>query len=125
MRSRSKQSLAFEDLWQSLRKDGAQVPGRTDFKPAKAARFLHDIILLEAPGDRGRSLKVRVAGQLLQGVVPYPVAGTDYLNILPAQYHAGALVSVRLMVTRPCGLWQVMPVHLKGISRLVEVTAFP
>lgn len=66
-----------------------------------------------------------MAGQLFQGVVAHPVAGTDYLDILPAAYHQAALSSVRFMVAKPCGLWQVMPVHLKGISRLVEFTAFP
>lgn len=101
------------------------MPSRADFKPAAAARFLHNIILVEAPGEEGKSLKVRVAGQLFQGVVAHPVAGSDYLDVLPSQYHDGALASVRLMVVTPCGLWQVMPVHLKGISRLVEFTAFP
>ncbi|HLY07325.1 MAG TPA: hypothetical protein VKR31_16385, partial [Rhizomicrobium sp.] len=101
------------------------MPARADFKPAAAARFLHNIILLEAPVGDGKSLKVRVAGQLFQGVVAHPVGGTDYLDILPARYHPGALASVRLMVATPCGLWQLMPVHLKGISRTVEFTAFP
>ena len=101
------------------------MPARSDFKPASAVRFLHNIILLEAPAEGRNSLRVRVAGQLYQGAVDYPVAGTDHLDILPAQYHAGALASVRLMVNKPCGLWQIMPIHLKGVSRLLEFTAFP
>jgi hypothetical protein len=124
MRPRSQASLAFEEFWRSLR-NGALMPSRADFKPAKAARFLHNIILLEAPGEGRNSLKVRVAGQLYQGAAQYAVAGTDHLDILPAQYHAGALASVRLMVSRPCGLWQVMPVYRRGFSRLIEFTAFP
>jgi len=124
MRPRSKASLAFEEFWKSLRK-GALMPSRADFRPAKAARFLHNIILLEAPGEERNSLKVRVAGQFYQGAVEYAVAGTDHLDILPAQYHAAALASVRLMVSKPCGLWQVMRVYLRGFSRLIEFTAFP
>jgi len=101
------------------------MPARSDFDPAKAAGFLHNIILLEAPGEGRNSLKVRVAGQLYQGSVPYPVAGTNHLDTLPAQYHAGALASARLMVEKPCGLWQIMPVCNQNHTLLHEFTAFP
>jgi hypothetical protein len=125
MRSRTKGSLAFEEFWRSLRTEGALVPSRSDFRPAKAARFLHNIVLLEAPGEGRNSLKMRVVGHVYQSAMQYAVAGTDHLDILPLEYHAGALASVRLMVSQPCGLWQIMPVHLKGVSRLLEFTAFP
>ena len=124
MRPRSKGSLAFEEFWRSLR-SGTLVPSRADFKPSRAARFLHNIILLEAPGEGRDTLKVRLAGHLYQSVVQYSVSGTDHLDLLPPEYHAGALASVRLMAAKPCGLWQVMPVYLRGYSRLVEFTAFP
>ena len=101
------------------------MPSRGDFQPSKAARFLHNIILLEAPGEGRNSLKIRVIGDLYQSAMQYALAGTDHLDILPPQYHAGALASVRLMVSKPCGLWQVMPLYLKGVSRLLEFTAFP
>jgi hypothetical protein len=29
------------------------------------------------------------------------------------------------MVSKPCGLWQIMPLHLRGVSRHLEFTAFP
>jgi hypothetical protein len=125
MHPRSKASLDFEEFWRSLRKDGSLVPSRSDFAPAKAARFLHNIILLEAPGEGRNSLKMRVVGHLYQSAVQYAVAGTDHLDILPPQYHEGALASVRLMVNKPCGLWQIMPLHLRGVSRHLEFTAFP
>jgi len=60
------------------------MPARSDFDPAKAAPFLHNIILLEAPGEGRNSLKVRVAGQRYQASVPYTVAGTNHLETLPA-----------------------------------------
>lgn len=125
MRPRSKGSVAFEEFWRSLRKDSALVPSRSDFQPAKAARFLHNIVLLEVPDEGRNSLKIRVVGHLYQSAVPHAVAGTDHLDVLPPQYHEGALASVRLMVKKPCGLWQIMPVYLKGVARLVEFTAFP
>jgi hypothetical protein len=124
MRERSSGSLAFEEFWKSLRR-GALVPWRNDFKPSKAARFLTNLVLIEAPRESENTLKMRVAGHLYQSSVDYPVAGTDHLDILPPKYHAGALASARLMVSNPCGLWQVMPVYLGGYSRLVELTAFP
>jgi len=125
MRARSQSSLTFEEFWRSLRSVDALMPARSDFKPAKAARFLHNIILLEAPGEGRNTLKVRVAGQLYQGSVPYAVAGTDHLETLPPRYHAGALASARLLVEQPCGLWQVTPVYHRNYARLHECTAFP
>jgi hypothetical protein len=101
------------------------VPSRSDFNPAKAARFLHNIVLVEAPGEGRNSLRMRVVGHLYQSAMQYAVAGTDHLDTLPSQYRADALASVRLMVNKPCGLWQIMPFHLKGVSRLLEFTAFP
>ena len=101
------------------------MPSRSDFAPAKAVRFLHNIVLLEAPGEGRNALKMRVVGQLYQGAVPYTVAGTDHLDILPPRYHEAALQSVRLMVSQPCGLWQVMPFYREGLSRLLEFTGFP
>lgn len=125
MRPRSKDSVAFEEFWRSLRKNGVLVPRRSDFQPAKAARFLHNIVLLEVPDEGRKSLKMRVVGHIYQSAVQYAVAGTDHLDILPPQYHEAAVASVRLMVKKPCGLWQIMPVYLKGVERLLEFTAFP
>src|SRR5690348_6252592 len=104
MRPRTLASRAFEDYWRSLRRDGALMPARSDFNPAMAAGFLDNIILLDAPPEGRDSLKVRVAGRLYQRSVPYTVAGTDHLETLPAEYHAGAVASARLMVKKPCGL---------------------
>jgi hypothetical protein len=124
MRQRSNGSLAFEEFWRSLR-NGGLVPCRSDFRPSKATRFLHNIVLIEAPREGVNSLKMRLVGHLYQSAVQYPVAGTDHLDILPPKYQAGALASARLMVGNPCGLWQIMPVYVGGYSRLVELTAFP
>lgn len=125
MRPRSLASLAFEKFWISLRRDGALLPARSDFNPADATGFLYNIILLEAPGEGRNSLKVRVAGQRYQNSVPFTVAGRDHLETLPAKYHAGAIASARLIVEKPCGLWQVMPVCNQNHTLVHEFTAFP
>jgi hypothetical protein len=124
MYSRSSQSLVFETFWRSLRGERL-VPDRGDFAPGRAARFLPNIVLLEAPGDERHSLRIRVAGQVFQQAIPYNLAGTDLLELLPARYRAGAVASGCLMVSKPCGLWQITPVHLRGYAKPVEVTAFP
>src|SRR4051794_19410028 len=125
MYSRSNQSLAFEALWRSLR-GRRLVPDRGDFRPRNAARFLPNIVLLEAPGELRPSLRIRMAGQTFQDDVPYTLAGTDILDFFPSQYRAGAAESGRLMIRKPCGLWQITPVHhVAGFARPVEVTAFP
>jgi hypothetical protein len=125
MPSRSKESFEFEKFWQSLRNEGS-LPGRDHFRSARAARYLRSIILFEAPDDARPHLKIKLAGQLYQDLVPYKVAGTDYLDILPSKHHAGAIASAHLMIDRPCGLWQITPMHLaRGYAQLLEVTAFP
>jgi hypothetical protein len=126
MRQRSDDSLAFEEYWRSLRTNSL-VPSRYDFYSAKAARFLPDTVLMEAPADGGQSLRIVVAGERFQDAFAHKLAGTDHLDALPAQYHAGAIASARLIAERPCGLWQAMPLYFpkSGHGGLMEVTAFP
>lgn len=124
MYERSVQSLDFEAFWRSLRGERL-IPDRGDFKPRNAAKFLPNIVLLEAPGGERQSLRIRVAGEVFQADVPYRLAGTDMLNFFPEQYRAGAIETARLMISKPCGLWQITPVHSGGYVLPVEVTAFP
>ena len=124
MYSRSPQSVEFEAFWRSLRGERL-IPDRGDFKPRNASRFLSNIVLLEAPGDGRDSLRIRVAGQVLQDDVPYRLAGTDVLDCFPEEYRRGAIETGRLMIRKPCGLWQITPVHSGGYPHALEVTAFP
>jgi hypothetical protein len=122
---RSVGSHAFEALWRALPRDGL-VPNRAAFNPARAAKFLNRIILVEAPNAMNPGLHFRLAGQTLNDNVQMNMAGTNWLDFLPAEHHAEALESARLICNHPCGIWQLTPVHYeRGISQLIEVTIFP
>src|ERR1700760_752200 len=122
---RSQGSLDFEALWRSLPRTGL-VPDRSAFNPARAAKFLHKIILVEAPTAEKQGLFFRLAGQTLNDNVQKNMAGANWLDFLPAQHHAEALESARPICGRPCGIWQLTPVHYeRGISQLIEATIFP
>jgi hypothetical protein len=121
--ARSTDSLAFQNFWSDLRQ-GALVPHRNDFSPARAVGFLRHIVLIEAP--EAGALRVRVTGSAIDIQAGKSIAGRSYLEFVPEHLHDGLLRSVRLMLDHPCGLWQVMPIHYeKGIAQQVEVTAFP
>jgi hypothetical protein len=122
---RSEQSQAFEEFWRSLR--GAKlVPARADFQPAKARRFLGDIVLMEAPSEQHPALRIRVTGQRFDNLIGANLTGQDNLDFMPQDYRAGAVVTARKMIERPCGLWQISPAHLvRGYATNLEITAFP
>jgi hypothetical protein len=122
---RSAESLAFEAHWRNLPKTGL-VPERVQFKPEKAARFLRNLVLVEAPDADATRVNIRLAGSGVQERMHRDITGHDYLDFLPKPYHDGALASAKLMLSYPCGLWQVMAVHYeRGYSQNVEITAFP
>lgn len=124
MYSRSSQSLAFEALWRSLRGERL-IPDRGDFTPRKAARFLPNILLMEAPGVDHQSFRIRVAGRAFRRAASEDIAGTDMLDMLPEEYRAGAVATGYLMISNPCGLWQISRVRSAGYAGMVEMTAFP
>lgn len=123
--TRSAESHAFEDLWNRMR-NGAIVPRRSDFNLARAAHFIRDVVLLEAPAPDRRSLRIRLAGERYQEVAGHNLSGKDHLDYLDPEYRDGALTTGWLMTTQPCGLWQITPMHTPGgYGQYIEVTAFP
>src|SRR5690349_18466477 len=124
MYSRSSESLAFEALWRSLRGERL-MPDRGDFTPRKAARFLPNTLVMEAPGVDHPSFRIRVAGNAFRDAAADGIAGTDMLDMLPQEYRAGAVATGGLMISQPCGLWQISPVRSIAYVGLVEMTAFP
>ena len=122
---RSKSSLAFEALWRALPRTGL-IPARSDFNPARAGKLLPKLVLVEAPNPKHPGLFFRLAGQLLNESVQANIAGTNWLDFLPAEHHAEAQESARLICGHPCGVWQLTPVHYeRGHSQLIEATIFP
>jgi hypothetical protein len=123
--SRSQESRDFEEFWLRLR-GGAIMPRRSDFNLARAARFIRDLILLEAPSPQRRSLRIRLAGERYQEISGQNLSGKDHLDFLEPEYRDGALTTGWLMSTQPCGLWQITPMHTpRGYGQYIEVTGFP
>jgi hypothetical protein len=122
---RSQGSKDFEAFWRALPRQGL-VPARAAFNPARAAKFLSKIILVEAPTPVKPGLFFRLAGQALNDNVQQNMAGANWLDFIPPDEHAEALEAARLICTHPCGIWQLTPVHYdRGISQLIEATIFP
>ncbi|HVU21308.1 MAG TPA: PAS domain-containing protein [Rhizomicrobium sp.] len=123
--TRSKDSLAFESFWRSLRGEKL-VPARADFQPARAKNFLGDMVLLEAPTEQKPAYRIRVTGDRFNILVGANLTGRNNLDFMPEKYHAGSIAAGRAVVERPCGVWQVSPAHLlRGYATHLEVTAFP
>ncbi len=121
---RSSRSVAFEELWRSLR-NGKIIPDREDFPPAKARWFLSDMALLEVSFDQPL-LRIRLAGTRVEERIQRKIGGDNYLDYLAPASRAGALLSGRLMVSHPCGLWQLTKVQYeRGTAQLMEQTVFP
>jgi hypothetical protein len=123
--SRSQESRDFEALWNRMR-GGALVPPRSSFNVAKAARFVRDLVLMEAPAPERRTIRIRLAGERYQEIAGCNLAGRDHLEHFDADYRDGALTTGWLMANHPCGLWQITPMHTaKGYGQYIEVTGFP
>ena len=123
--ARSRDSHAFEIFWRSLRGE-KRIPSRADFQPAKARRFLGDIVLMEAPDESDPTLRIRVTGQRFDNLLGANLTGQDHLDFMPEQFRAGVLATARKMIELPCGLWQISPAHLvRGYATNLEITAFP
>ena len=123
--SRSQESREFEDLWNRMR-GGALVPRRSDFNVARAARFIRDLVLMEAPAPERPMMRIRLAGERYQEIAGYNLAGRDHLEHFDPDYREGALTTGWVMANHPCGLWQITPMHTpKGYGQYIEVTGFP
>jgi len=123
--SRSQESRDFEEMWNRMR-GGALVPRRSNFNVAKAARFVRDLVLMEAPAPERRTMRIRLAGERYQEIAGYNLAGRDHLEHFDPDYRDGALTTGWLMANHPCGLWQITPMQTaKGYGQYIEVTGFP
>lgn len=118
-------SREFEVFFRALPKAGL-IPPRSEFRPERAMKFLRNLVLCEIQiGDRP-AIRMRLIGSAVEENIQHNVTGHDYLDYLAAPYRAGALETARHLITRPCGLWQVTPLHYeRGYGHNVEITAFP
>jgi hypothetical protein len=122
---RSAMSREFDAFWRGLPRSDS-CPHRSAFRPERAGRFLRHLVLCEYAPDGPQAIIMRLVGGEFEQRVKRNVKGEDYLQFLPRQFHAGALLSARELVRRPCGLWQITPLHYeRGFVRQVEITIFP
>jgi len=124
--TRTELSHAFEAFYRALPTDGRALPNRSVFRPERAAKFLKHIVLCEAVTGGAGALRMRLVGSEFQQRIQRDVKGQDYFDYLMPSYRAGAMEAIREIVQRPCGLWQVMPVHYeRGYAQHIELTALP
>ncbi|HWA31114.1 MAG TPA: PAS domain-containing protein, partial [Rhizomicrobium sp.] len=108
--TRSLESCAFEEFWRGMR-GASLIPARKDFNLARAARFIRDLVLMEAPHPDHEGMRIRVAGESYQQFAGCNLSGIDHLELTAPEFRDGARITGELMVTTPCGLWQVSPLH--------------
>jgi len=124
--TRTELSHAFEAFYRALPTDGGLRPNRAAFRPERAAKFLKHVVLCEAMAEGAGGLRLRLVGSEFEQRIQRDVRGQNYLEYLMPAYHQGARDSIREIVKRPCGLWQIMPVHYeRGYAQHIELTALP
>jgi len=123
---RTELSRAFEAFYRALPTDGGFMPNRNVFRPERAAKFLKHIVLCEAPDEGSGALRMRLIGSEFEQRIQRDVKGQDYFDYLIPAYRESAGKSVREIVQRPCGLWQIMPMHYeRGYAQHMEITVLP
>ena len=118
-------SFEFEAFWRTLPKDRL-VPCRDAFRPERAQRFLRHLVLCDVQLGDQLSICLRLTGSEFDSRVQENLRGQDYLQFVPETLRAGLVESVREIIQRPCGLWQVNSVHYqRGFAQNLEITVFP
>lgn len=78
------------------------------------------------PDGCARVLTVIHAGATLSAIQGDPMMGMNYLRLVDPAIRGDAFDSAFVMLTRPCGLWQVSPVVCAdGADNFLEFTGFP
>ena len=79
-----------------------------------------------APDEKGFTMKFVFAGEGMSAMIGRQIVGRDYLDFVDPAIKGEAFDSAFVMLSRPCGLWQVMPA-LTASGRLIslEYTGFP
>jgi hypothetical protein len=122
--SRSVQSLRFEEALRAAAQPGA-LPRRSDIHSGTIEDLMPWIAIVE-PNNATRTLKIEMAGTGISQLLGREAVGVDYLDIVDPAIHGEAFDSTFLMLTRPCGLWQMTPgLTEAGEKVMVEYTGHP
>ncbi len=83
-------------------------------------------IAIVEPNHEERTLKFVRAGAGVSQLLGRDAVGFDYLEIVDPAIKGDAFDSAFLMLTRPCGLWQLTPsLTSEGQEVMLEYTGFP
>jgi hypothetical protein len=123
---RSARSLAFQQAWQTIPRDGF-IPEKSAFRPERFAPFLNCIFLVDLSDDPARRLVIRLAGQTIRDALGRELRGMSYSEFVPEEHRNRSGSSMQLMFApRPCGRWVSKEIaHLDGYREPIEMTQFP
>jgi len=124
VRSRSAQSLHFQSI---IRKatppNGVAHLDSIDFASFGALAPWLSVI---EPDQSAFALKFMRAGEKLSAMLGRDLTGLDYLEFVDPAIKGEAFDSAFVMLSRPCGLWQITPALTKdGATIEAEYTGFP
>jgi hypothetical protein len=122
--SRSAQSLRFEEIV----RQATPVRGLALLQSIAFSAFgdLTPWVSVIEPDQATFTLKFVRAGEGLCGVLGCDLAGRDYLEFVDPAIKGEAFDSTFLMLSRPCGLWQITPALTQdGAIVEAEYTGFP
>jgi hypothetical protein len=120
---RSAESLRFE---QAVRSTVPGVMPRLADIDYSTIRDLVPWIAVIDPDRATLSLKFTRAGAGIVRLVGRDAVGFDYLELVDSAIKGDAFDSAFVMLSRPCGLWQITPARLAdGSVARIEYTGFP
>lgn len=122
--NRSLHSVRFEKALRDVSLPGV-LPRVADIGEAALGDLQAWIAIVE-PNNATRRLIILRAGAAINALLGRDAAGLDYLDMVDPAIHGEAFDSAFLMLTRPCGLWQMTPSQTRdGKIVSYEYTGFP
>jgi hypothetical protein len=123
---RSGTSIAFEQAWSAIHKDGL-VPDKAELRPERFAPFLRTAYLVELHDEPERRILFRIAGETIRNALGVDLRGRNYIDFVPEPHRETSGISMNLMFApRPCGRWvRKEVVHRDGFRQILDLTQFP
>lgn len=124
MASRSTQSLRFEEI---IRRASTSVAvARLSMLDDAMFGELASWISIVEPDQAAFTLRFARAGEAVLKMLGGPLIGVDYLEFVDPAIKGDAFDSAFVMLSRPCGLWQITPTLTQdGRTITAEYTGFP
>lgn len=121
---RTCESERFEAVLRSASITG-MVPRLADVGWTKIRDLLPGIAVID-PNAADGTLRFVSAGTRLTAILGCEPLGLDYLDFVDPAIKGEAFDSAFLMLTRPCGLWQISPALTQDGGRVrIEYTSYP